>query len=298
MNFSIVIPTYNRENDLKKCLDSILGQTFLPTEVIIIDDGELSQELLGLFIDNFKKQQINIVYSKKNHEVERRGSSESRNKSLELINNDVFFIFDDDVILELSFCEYIMNVWEEKEGDNNLVGVGGIIKNRRKRVVFEKFYYAFFGIHSKFGWDVNPVGFQIWDEEIKEKCVGYYIHGGVCSYNLSLVRELKFSTFSGGRTALEDVDFCLRAKNKGYYFMVEPRAELNHYPSSSSREGQFLIGYKESYNRRVIFRSINKKPSIYLLTWFYWTNFGWILRQFLVGNFSKGLGLIKGILAS
>ena len=68
---------------------------------------------------------------------------------------------------------------------------------------------------------------------------------------------LKFSNFSGGRTALEDVDFCLRAKNKGYHFIIEPKAELYHYPSVVSRESQFLMGYKESFNRKIIFKNLN-----------------------------------------
>jgi len=298
MKFSIVIPTYNRDEDLKKCLDSILNQTRLPSEIIIIDDGELSRVFLDYFISQFKKLQIILTYYKKDHEIERRGLSESKNKALELVTNDIFFIIDDDVILESIFCESIVRIWEEKKEAEKLIGVGGIIKNRRKRLSFEKYYYAFFGISSKFNWDVNPVGFQIWNEEISKSVIGHYAHGGVCSYNLNLVKQLKFSTFSGGRTALEDVDFCLRAKNSGYYFIIEPRAELRHYPSANSREGQFLMGVKESYNRRVIFRSVNKKPNPYLLVWFYWANFGWILRQFLVGNFDKGFGLIKGAVIS
>lgn len=295
MKFSIVIPTYNREKDLRKCLDYILLQTTLPAEIIIVDDGAL----LDNFIDKCREESIikniNFVYYKKNHEIEERGSSESRNKALDIISSEIFFILDDDVILEPDFCEKIVAVWNNKQSDNSLIGIGGIIKNRRKISFFEKYFYIFFGISSKYSWDVNKVGFQIWDEEIQELSVGYYAHGGACSYKLDKSIELKFSTFSNGRTALEDVDFCLRAKNKGYYFLIEPNARLYHYPSSTSREGNFLMGYKESANRRLIFKSLYKKPSHFLWLWFYWSNFGWILKQFLVGNFRKGWGMVKGI---
>ena len=186
-----------------------------------------------------------------------------------------------------------MKIWAEKTGDEKLIGVGGIIKNHRARSGLEKFFHAFFGLASKYAWDVNAVAFQVWDEDIKQATEGYYAHGGVCSYRLSLARSLKFSTFSGGRTALEDVDFCLRAKVAGYHFIIEPAARLGHFPSLAAREKMFLMGQKESHNRWLIFRSLNKKPSLYLRAWFAWANLGWILRQFLSGNFRKGLGMIS-----
>lgn len=295
MKFSIVIPTYNREKDLLNCLNSILNQIVLPSEVIIIDDGDLPSKLVDVLRGNFLLKSISIIYYKKNHNFENRGSSASRNKALEFINNDIFFIFDDDVVLEPNFCESIVNIWGKEKDDKNLIGVGGIIKNRRKRYSFEKVYNILFGLSSKYSWDVNKVGFQVWDEEIKEPVLGYYVHGGVCSYDLEKVKNLKFLTFSGGRAALEDVDFCFRSKNKGYYFIIEPMAQLYHYPSVFSRESQFMMGYKESCNRKTIFNSIDKHANLSLKIWFYWASFGWILRQFLIGNFRKGVGMIKGL---
>lgn len=295
MKFSIVIPTYNRQTDLEKCLASILVQSVLPAEVIIVDDGDLPADFISGWRIKLSRSDISLVYYKKNHEIEKRGSSESRNKSFEFINNKIFFILDDDVVLESNFCDQIINVWRVNK-DSSLIGVGGIIKNRRKKLKIEKLFNFIFGLNSKYKWDVNKVCFQVWDEEIKDVCAGYYAHGGVCSYDLEKVKELKFSTFSGGRTALEDVDFCLRAKSRGYKFIIQPSAQLCHYPSQTTREGDFLSGYKEGFNRKTIFKSIYKKPSPYLLAWFYWANIGWILRQFFVGNFAKGWGMIRGLL--
>jgi GT2 family glycosyltransferase len=294
MKFSIVIPTYNREDDLSKCLGSILTQELLPDEVIVVDDGSLPEIFVKNWTEKLLIKAIKIVYYKKNHDIETRGSSESRNKALEFISNEIFFIFDDDVILESDFCSNIIKIWKDN-GDNSLIGVGGIIKNRRKKIKFEKYFYKFFGISSKYSWDVNDVGFQIWDEDISAPSIGYYAHGGVCSYRLNKTKELRFSTFSGGRAALEDVDFCLRAKLRDYHFIIQPKARLFHYPSAVSREGQFLTGQKESRNRKIIFKSIDKKPNPFLWVWFYWANLGWILRQFFVGNFRKGRGMINGL---
>jgi len=213
------------------------------------------------------------------------------------VTNEIFLILDDDVVLEKVFCEKIINVWESSR-DNNLLGVGGTIKNRRKILKVEKVFNIIFGLTSKYKWDVNKVCFQVWDEDIKEIIKGYYAHGGVCSYDLKKTKELKFTTFSGGRTALEDVDFCLRAKNNGYHLLIQPEARLYHYPSTTSREGMFTMGYKESYNRKAIFKSQYKKPNLCLKIWFLWAHIGWTLRQFIIGNFRKGFGMIKGALNS
>lgn len=294
MKFSIVIPTYNRENDLEICLDSILGQTLKPAEIVVIDDGNSSQDFLRNVKIDLSKEGINFVYYKKDHTKERRGLSESKNISLELVSNEIFFILDDDLILDNNFFEKIMKVWQENR-DEKLIGVGGLIKNNRKKSAFEKVYYKIFGLTSRYSWDVNGVGFQVWNEGITKREKGHYVHGGVSSYKKSLVKKLGgFATFSGGRTALEDVDFCLRAKNKGYYFIMEPRAKVIHNHSPSGRENNFLIGFKEGNNRKAIFKEhCDKNLKNYF--WFWWANIGWVLKQFLTFQFSKGLGMIKGL---
>jgi GT2 family glycosyltransferase len=140
------------------------------------------------------------------------------------------------------------------------------------------------------------LAFQVWDDKIEKEENGFYSHGGVCSYKKELVKELDgFSVFGGGRTALEDVDFCLRAKNKGYCFIVNPEAKVIHNHQSNKQESKFLMGHKEGYNRKIIFKNNCEKGIINNIK-FSWANIGWILRQFLVGNFSKGFGMIKGLI--
>lgn len=296
MKFSIVIPTYNREKDLANCLDSVLGQTLFPSELIIIDDGNLPEGFIRNFKEKFLIKNCNFVFYRKDKETERKGLSESKNRSLDFITNEKFFVFDDDIVLDKDFCKIIMKVWDANIEDASLIGIGGIIKNRRKKIKVEKYFNTIFGISSKYDWDVNKIGFQVWNEEIDDISFGYYAHGGVCSLDLVKTREIMFKTFSGGRTGLEDVDFCLRSKNSKYHFLIEPKAQLCHYPSKSTRESMIMTGYKESQNRKIIFKTNNTKKTLLLYIWFYWANIGWILRQFLSFNFSKGIGMLKGFL--
>jgi GT2 family glycosyltransferase len=293
MNFSVVIPTYNREKDLLGCVESVVRQAILPNEIIIIDDGNLPMEFVDSIKTIFNNSKTSFRYYKKEHFNEPRGLSESKNIGLKIASNEILFILDDDLILEGDFFKEIIMVWQENK-DDKLIGVAGIIKNNRKKSMVERIYNKIFGLTSKYSWDVNSVGFQVWNDGIQKKEKGYYAHGGVCSYSKNLAQKLIFTTFSGGRTALEDVDFCLRAKNRGYYFIIEPKARVLHKQSPASKEKNFLIGFKESYNRKIIFKN-NCRKSIRNFFWFYWANIGWILRQFLVGHFSKGAGMIKGL---
>ena len=297
MKFSVIIPTYNREKDLGDCLNSILRQILLPSEVLIVDDGELPSIFIDEFKEKFKNRGIRFIYYQKDHSKERRGSSESRNIGFKMVSQRIVFILDDDVILDDDFFEKIIEVWRENKNPK-LIGVAGIIKNYRKKSKLEKFYNKIFGLSSKYLWDVNEAGFQVWDDGIRKREKGYYAHGGDggCSYNKDLVQRLNgFKIFEGGRGANDDVEFCLKAKKAGYYFIIEPNAKTFHKQSLSNREKNFLIGFKESYYRKIIF-SLYCKKDFWHKIWFCWANIGWILRQFLSGHFTKLLGMVFGLL--
>jgi GT2 family glycosyltransferase len=294
MNFSVVIPTFNREKELVECINSVLNQTRLPSEIIIIDDGDLKLSLIEEFKEKILSKGINFLYYKKDHTKERKGLSESKNIGLSLAKNEIVFFLDDDLELRENFFEEIIKIWEEYKNDDKLIGVGGWIENLRKKNFLEKIYNKIFGLSSKIPWDVNDVGFQVWDTNLKEPIKCYYIHGGVSSYKKEKVKELGgFKTFFGGRTALEDVEFSLKAKKNGFYFIINPNAKVIHEHSQTTKEKDYLIGFKESQNRKIIFKRYCKQDFFHKV-WFFWANVGWILRQFLVGNFSKGWGMLVG----
>jgi len=293
MRFCVLIPTYNRATDLSACIDSIVTQDVLPSECVIVDDGDLSESELALVRERLGSIRLN--YHKKDHEKVRRGLSESKNIGLALASEDIVFVFDDDIVLERDFFSSIMDVWATLD-DERLMGVGGTISNLRTRARIERLYNALFLLTGRAAWDITPVGFQAWDEAIKRQQKGYYVHGGLTSLHRSRALRFPFNTFRGGRTALEDVDFCLRAKNAGFHFYMEPRARALHNTSAVSREAMYQYGFKESANRREIFRANATQTSRYRL-WFAWSWVGWTLRQILAGNLHKAAGMIAGLFA-
>lgn len=291
MDFSVLIPTYNRPVDLLACVASIARQEPAPAQCVVVDDGQLNEVELERVRSALGRTQLS--YYRKNHARERRGLSESKNIGLARATHDIVFVFDDDIVLEDGFFGPIMRAWAELD-DGQLMGVGGIISNLRPRSKLEKLYNAIFLLDAPAAWDITPVGFQVWDEALESRQKGYYVHGGLSSVRRSRALRFPFNTFKGGRTALEDVDFCLRAKNAGYHFYVEPRARAFHKESAVSREGMYESGVKESSNRKEIFRGAGNR-SIRHICWFWWSSAGWTLRQFLAGNFHKGAGMLVGL---
>jgi GT2 family glycosyltransferase len=294
MNFSVVIPTFNREKELVECINSVLNQTRLPSEIIIVDDGDLKLSLIEEFKEKILSKGINFLYYKKDHTKERRGLSESKNIALRIAKEEIIFIIDDDTVLPPNTFKEIMALWEKNYDDQYLIGIGAVGFGYRKKIFLEKLYNFIFGLTGKYEWDVNDVGFQVWNDHIKKIQKGYYMHGFFSSFRRESALKLGgFDTFMGGRTALEDVAFCLKAKNAGYFFLINPNVKILHKKSKTSREKDYLIGFKESQNRKIIFKRYCKQGLFHKI-WFFWANLGWILRQFLVGNFSKGWGMLVG----
>ncbi|MFR6452270.1 MAG: glycosyltransferase family 2 protein, partial [Clostridium perfringens] len=61
---SIIIPAYNIENYIAKCLDSLLNQTYRNLEIIVVDDG--SSDNTGKVIDDYlsKYDNIKVIHKK------------------------------------------------------------------------------------------------------------------------------------------------------------------------------------------------------------------------------------------
>lgn len=68
MKYSIVIPVYNAEKYLRKCLDSLLAQTYADIEVVAVDDGSIDDSL-NILNEYKKNSKIIKVYSQNNKGV-------------------------------------------------------------------------------------------------------------------------------------------------------------------------------------------------------------------------------------
>jgi glycosyltransferase involved in cell wall biosynthesis len=97
--FSIIIPTYNEESDIKHTISSILNLSNKNYEVIIVDD---SDDNTVKVIKSFKSDKIQII-----RPDERRGRCEARNIGIKESNGDILIILNADVQLPQKFLDEI-----------------------------------------------------------------------------------------------------------------------------------------------------------------------------------------------
>ena len=108
---SLVIPVYNVEKYLDKCMESVLAQTYDNFEVILVDDG--STDSSGKMCDEYAERDSRVtVYHKPNG-----GLSDARNFGVEHCNADlVSFIDSDDYVTE-DYLEYLWYLMSKYDSD-------------------------------------------------------------------------------------------------------------------------------------------------------------------------------------
>lgn len=97
---SVVIPVYNVEKYLRRCLDSVIKQTLKDIEIICVNDGSTDNSQAILEEYALKDERIKVVTK------ECEGVSEARNKGIECVNSPyIAFVDSDDWIEECTFEE-------------------------------------------------------------------------------------------------------------------------------------------------------------------------------------------------
>lgn len=104
---SIIVPVYNAEKFIHRCIDSILAQTFTDWELLLIDDG--SKDNSGAICDEYAAKDERIRVSHK----ENGGVSSARNKGLEVAKGDYLMFLDSDDALNKDTCALLINYQNE-----------------------------------------------------------------------------------------------------------------------------------------------------------------------------------------
>ena len=106
---SIIVPVYNVEKYLSRCVDSILNQTFTDFELILVDDG--STDKSGDICDEYKSKDNRVKVIHKSNE----GVSVARNIGLDISTGEYIGFIDSDDYVELDMLRKIINLAKEKD---------------------------------------------------------------------------------------------------------------------------------------------------------------------------------------
>lgn len=113
---SIIIPLYNAENYISKCLDSIINQTYKNFEIIIINDK--SKDNSWEVLNHYVSENLNINFKIVNNEVN-LGLSKTRNKGMDLAMGDYIFFMDNDDTLVDNFS--LQHFIDKTENDPDII---------------------------------------------------------------------------------------------------------------------------------------------------------------------------------
>jgi glycosyltransferase involved in cell wall biosynthesis len=103
MKVSIIVPVYNVENYLAKCLDSLVGQTLQDIEILVINDG--SKDRSELVIEEYARKYPDKI---KPFTKENGGLSDARNFGIERASGDyIGFVDSDDYVMATMFEEML-----------------------------------------------------------------------------------------------------------------------------------------------------------------------------------------------
>ena len=196
---SVIIPTYNSQKTLKKCINSILNQSYKNIEIIVIDDGSTDQTAEIIF-NNYSYFE-NLKFIKQSNS----GVSSARNKGIEYAKGDYLFFIDSDDTIDSGLLEKLIN----NVKNNILIGSNYCIcnKNKKNLVIYEKEKYS--------------------KNEMIEEILTGNILGVVWGYlfDRTTIKKIKFDT---NTSYLEDT-----------LFLIEYLKESNIETISYIREGYY-----------------------------------------------------------
>ena len=108
---SVIIPTYNAENTILKCINSIVKQTYKKIEIIIIDDGSTDSTLNKL--NDLAKNDDRIIIKKQRNS----GVSVARNNGINIASGDYILFVDSDDWLEKTMIEKMIITAQKENTD-------------------------------------------------------------------------------------------------------------------------------------------------------------------------------------
>ena len=108
---SVIVPVYNVEAYLERCVESIVGQTYRDLEIILVDDG--SKDHSSQICDEWAKKDGRIKVILK----ENGGAATARNRGIEAASGEFIVFIDSDDWIEPSMFEILLSAIQEEKAD-------------------------------------------------------------------------------------------------------------------------------------------------------------------------------------
>ncbi len=243
---SIIIPVYNTEKYLRRCIDSILNQTYKFIQLILIDDG--SSDECGKICDEYqiKDKRIKVIHQ------ENYGQAAARNRGLDAADGDFIAFVDSDDYIEADMMEYLLNNLIEYKADIAVCGIRKVNLNGNTAGYFNENLKDFFVFDTYLAMekliDNNIMNFSVWDKLYKSKLFeDLWFKEGIIFEDMQLIYQLldkaekivysaapKYNYVLSDNSSLRQ-DFNLNKMNAVYVYEEIIQFYKDHYPQLYER---------------------------------------------------------------
>ncbi|MCD8371489.1 MAG: glycosyltransferase, partial [Clostridiales bacterium] len=129
---SVIVPVYNTQSWLAKCLNSLLNQTLREIEIILVDDGstDYSAAICGAFAESDSRIRF--------YQQENRGVSAARNLGLQYARGKYVMFCDSDDFVGEDYCR--LGVWYAERYPDVMVDMGRAFVDARDEIVEQQFW--------------------------------------------------------------------------------------------------------------------------------------------------------------
>lgn len=281
---TVVIPTKNREQDLISACESVINQTRVPDEIVIVDqsDTEDCKVAIQNLFTNHPRPKMHYVWNNKIG-----GTAAAKNRAAQLASGDLLVFMDDDVVLDRECLASILQVHEQNELD----GIGGIaIPNLRRGAIYDLasalFHLGPFCDERLFVQQGRRKLKELYPTRILSTCLA--------SFKKCIFDDYQFDETLVGHSLGEDVDFCHRVSQK-FRFAIAPTVRGIHNLSKENR-----LGLRNLYRAKCQFYSFFFRKNIVKtlpnVLAYLWVNLGLMLDALAKAISKQSLAPVLGIL--
>lgn len=204
----VLVPVYNGEKYIAKCLDSLINQTYKNLRIVVANDG--STDSTSLILESYQKEYKNIVVLNKQNE---KNISKTRIFLLEQIKSKYFTFFDSDDYAEPTYIEELYSILISYNCDMSLCGK--LRHSEKKDVDLSKY-------------NKNPKLYFMNKQEALAEMLSSNLFNGTTYAKLMKSETLKDARFDPNIHYGEDLDFCFKVMQNCSSFVLTTK-KLYHY---------------------------------------------------------------------
>jgi len=242
---SAIIPTKNRPDDLRRTVQTLLEETVLPHEVIVVDQS-LDKQSCDAVQEEFRRAGEHLPALPRLHYIHDtsiRGLSAARNAGMAVAEESIWLFLDDDVIIDPDFTKELMQAYSGRKPAD---GASGIITNYASPSLAYRLWTQIF-IRGPYQDKRQPIYWNADDLNHSGVLLRVpMLSGGLMSFCSELIRHIPFDVRASD-CQCEDFDYCILLGNDTRLVIV-PSARLKHMASPQARqESHWIRRYALSY---------------------------------------------------